>query len=489
VDDRRVAVLFPGQGAYYPGALADAYAAQPLVRETFEEIDAVARPALGRTVVERLFGSSPPAIEALLSEAPDVLQLAIYGLSVATYRLLETGGLRPAVLVGHSFGEIGALVCAGAFTVRQGAEIVLHRMAALSALGDAGGYMAALALDASRARRLLDLVGDERVAVAVENTPQQTVVSGPAAAMDTVAAVAKALGASSVRLRSPYPFHSPLLDPAVADFAARLRDVPAQPPRLPVFSPILGRHYAPDDDLGAALAEHFVRPVRFGAAVRRLHEDGIGLFVEAGALETLGKLVRQLLPDDQVTAVACLDPALGDARSLQRAQRILTEYGAIAPADPPVEVVSALLPGLEPSVANAFWAARGAAVLDFVRRELRDFPQETGPREAAPEVGPPPAAAAPAAPAAEGMTRAALFAELTATYAAALEYPEEVFTDEVELEAELGVDSVKQTELLAQVAERYGLPPRPADFRLSDYKTMGQVTDFVFAALDQGKAA
>jgi acyl carrier protein len=67
-------------------------------------------------------------------------------------------------------------------------------------------------------------------------------------------------------------------------------------------------------------------------------------------------------------------------------------------------------------------------------------------------------------------------------YAAALEYPEDVFTPDVELEAELGIDSVKQTELLARLGEQYALPPRPADFRLADYNTLGKVVDFVAGA-------
>jgi len=68
-------------------------------------------------------------------------------------------------------------------------------------------------------------------------------------------------------------------------------------------------------------------------------------------------------------------------------------------------------------------------------------------------------------------------------YATALEYPVEVFTEDVELEADLGVDSVKQTELLSHAAGHYQLPARPTDFRLSDYSTMGGVAAFVFGAL------
>jgi len=90
-------------------------------------------------------------------------------------------------------------------------------------------------------------------------------------------------------------------------------------------------------------------------------------------------------------------------------------------------------------------------------------------------------------PSASGLSREKLFKELTTLYAAALEYPEEVFSEEVELEGELGIDSVKQTELLARVSEKYNLPERPADFRMSDYHTMGLITDFVFEM--QGKGA
>ncbi|MDQ3405071.1 MAG: acyl carrier protein, partial [Actinomycetota bacterium] len=68
-------------------------------------------------------------------------------------------------------------------------------------------------------------------------------------------------------------------------------------------------------------------------------------------------------------------------------------------------------------------------------------------------------------------------------YAEALEYPEEVFAEDVRLEAELGVDSVKQIELLTRVSQNYGLPPRDGDFRLTTYDTMGKIVDYVHAAL------
>jgi acyl carrier protein len=83
-------------------------------------------------------------------------------------------------------------------------------------------------------------------------------------------------------------------------------------------------------------------------------------------------------------------------------------------------------------------------------------------------------------------SREELFAEIVKLYATALEYPDEVFTEDVALEAELGVDSVKQAELIGRLAEQYNMPPRPEDFRLGDYDTLGKVTDFVYSQIGAG---
>ncbi|KAB0643230.1 acyl transferase, partial [Burkholderia territorii] len=82
--------------------------------------------------------------------------------------------------------------------------------------------------------------------------------------------------------------------------------------------------------------------------------------------------------------------------------------------------------------------------------------------------------------------RERLFAELVDIYAEAMEYPAEVFSETIELEAELGIDSVKQTEIIQRIIARYALPPLPANFRSGDFKAMGQIVDFVYE--NQGKA-
>jgi acyl carrier protein len=153
---------------------------------------------------------------------------------------------------------------------------------------------------------------------------------------------------------------------------------------------------------------------------------------------------------------------------------------------------------------EAFWAERSPFMIELIKSEFVSFllqrhlqwtpvemtapapPMQPAPplaQPAPPLAQPPPAEAAPAT----RLGRDRLFSELVAAYAEAMEYPPEVFTETVELEAELGIDSVKQTEILGRIREAYRLPRLPANVRINDFKTMGQIVDLVFA--NQGRAA
>ncbi|HWI62704.1 MAG TPA: acyltransferase domain-containing protein [Symbiobacteriaceae bacterium] len=492
----KVAVLFPGQGAFYSGVLHDLAPDHPQVKAVFADIDVVAKHRLGRLVSDVIFSPRKPDIKELLRDHPDVLQLALYGVAVAAYRVLEAKGLQAGVLAGHSFGEIAALVCGGAYSVRQGAEIICHRIAALNRLGEVDGAMLALGTDREQAEQLVSVVRNPQTVISGENHTRQILISGPKQVVTVLHEMARTLKLSAVILNSPYPFHSPLLQGAVSDFAGRLRAIPQAPLRVPVYSPILGRYYNAEDDLGQCLADHLVLPINFAPAIRQLYLDGVTLFVESGALDTLVKLARTILSGkDDVTVITTLDPTVGEQLSMETALKLLAERGAMfRPGD-----VSGS------PMFQEFWASHGSSIMNYIRLELETFisgmtPPAVQPAAAAIPAAPvseaapvahtasTPVALAPAPVAAGALTRQQLFAELVDLYATALEYPREVFTEDVALEAELGVDSVKQTELMARVSDHYNLPPHPADFRLSNYPTLGAIATFVFANLPGGAA-
>ncbi|MEU1947150.1 acyltransferase domain-containing protein [Streptomyces sp. NPDC020125] len=493
------AFLFPGQGGFDGEALRRAKERHPQIGRVFERLDAVTEELYASRISEVLFGERKADLRDLLDNDPWASQVAIYGAGLAAYEILAAQGATPDVLAGHSLGEITALVAAGAFSVEDGVRIVAQRVAVIERQSGVDGRMVALAAGAERTRKLLELVDEPLLAVATENHDEQTVVSGPATILDRVVAIAGQLDVGAIEIDTPFPFHTPALAPAAPEFAAYVRKLDQHPLNRPVYSPILQRYYEPGDVLAELLAEHFTRPVRFAAAVRHLRESGAEVFVEAGGRAALSKLVAKVTDGAELRSLPTL-ALTGGRLALDGTLEALREAGLAAPERG--GLAELLAPSVPSDVFAAYWSEHGHMVLELVRTELDAFRKSTetepaaGPEPAAePEAASEPAAPAPSAssasePRPEGYDRERLFEELRTLYAEALEYPEDVFEDEVQLEAELGVDSVKQVELLSRVSSRYGLPPRESGFRLATYNTMGKITDFVLEQMnDQGAHA
>ncbi|ATF33727.1 acyl transferase [Burkholderia thailandensis] len=511
----QVAFLFPGQGAFYAGATRALSGAYPVVRQAMQAIDAVSVRRLRRPLLATMWDGHI-GVEDLLRHAPDLLQLAIYATSVSCFEALRVHGARPDVLVGHSFGEIAALTCAGAFSIDEGADIVCDRIDALREAAPADGRMAAVSAspDAVRAHLAACFRGVPdgragRVRIAVENHASQTVVSGAREYVDEFCVYCARNNISAQILNSPYAFHHDDLENARIEFGRRLKAYKNKALEYPVYSPILNRHYAAADDLGACLARHLVLPVRFGDGVARLKAAGVGAFVECGALNALSRISVRALGPGAAKTFPGASSAEGELAGLEN---VLAYFNGGSVMNDDIRASNLQLDFDE------FWRNSGPGIVDKIKGELKRFFDARGLQATpAPQIvtdrgvaagfapaaatGVPPAAApvAPVAPveqaaavpvaaaASARVPRDRLFAELVAIYAEAMEYPVEVFTETVELEAELGIDSVKQTEIIQRISARYGLPPLPANFRAGDFKAMGQIVDFVYE--HQGEAA
>jgi malonyl CoA-acyl carrier protein transacylase len=515
--------LYPGQGGYSRDLLARVAAGSPAAKDACVTVAEIARS-------EMFIDLSPLTQDSidlpeLLDRAPDALQMAIYTASVASALEVSEAGVTPAVHIGHSFGEIAALTVGGVCSVADGARIVARRVRALSALPARSGFMLSVNAEHDRVRRLIEFLSEPEMAIAGINGERQIVLSGAVPAMERAAGVLEATGITAVRLPSPYPFHSPVLEPIVAAFESSLRDITWSAPTSAVYSPIEGRFYEPGDDFAAMVASHLVRPFDFYSAVRRVSADGARLFVECGGRQTLTGIIAQVLSDrsgwtavttdrgypNGATTAAIFELAAGDAAIFELAAG---DKGQAR------DKLRAILDGTSaPGVFERFWDIEGGRLFQQLREsfstfmrdeqptggprservpEQRDLPppvvpampmgasQDAGPVAAAPAAAgagpttpasPAPASPAPASPAPADGDR--IFTELARLYGEALEYPLEVFGADTELEAELGVDSVKQTDLLSRVAKRYALPSPPEGFRIVDYPTFGHVVELV----------
>ncbi|MET8676852.1 acyltransferase domain-containing protein [Streptomyces sp. NPDC004647] len=483
-------LLFPGQGGYDGAALSLAYEEHPQVRAVFESMDAVTSELFSRRISDVLFRSGPVELHQLLEDETWVSQLAVYGAGLAAHRRLTDHGVRPSAVVGHSLGEITALVAAGAYTVEDGARIVARRTSIVAEGGLTGGSMVALAVSPGRAAHLVGLVEDPLLAIAVENHDKQTVLSGPREAITQVRVISGQLKTGVADVDSPFAFHNPSLAAVAPKFAEFVRRFPQRTLTVPVYSPVLQRFYAPDEQLADPLAEHLTRPVKFSSAIRALYESGERTFVEAGGRAALTSMVPKALRDvagGEVVSLATFSKAREGEDTLTSTLTTLRTMGMASAYG-----VETLRPYLTPEFSDEefadFWAAAGREVLELVSRRASAFrgARDAGgaaasdagePTAAVPQaspVPPEPAVAAAAVP-----SGSELFSAVRSLYAGALEYPEDVMTPDAHLEAELGVDSVKQMELLGRASQLFGLSTRDPDFRLSDYDTLGKVVGMI----------
>jgi len=284
-----VAFLFPGQGAQHAGMGADWYRAEPRFREAFDECAALLAPSLGLDLRDLLYPdqrglASPPAD----LRRTDLAQPALFAVEYALARLWMAWGVAPRALLGHSVGEYVAACLAGVWTLADALRIVAARGRLVQALPP--GAMAAVARGPDALAPLLD----GAVAIAAINEPQLCTISGPSDAVARVVARLAEEGIACRPVHTSHAFHSPMMEPAVGELEALLREVPHAPPRIPFVSNLTGT-WITDEQAGSARywAEHLRRPVRFADGVRVLFADPQRLILEVGPGQTLATFARR----------------------------------------------------------------------------------------------------------------------------------------------------------------------------------------------------
>ena len=288
-----LAFLFPGQGAQRPGMLADLFVAFPALQ---------AHLARGAKWLDRILPPTaydPAAMKAQRAAITDtrVAQPALGVVELAAAELLADLGLAPAMLAGHSYGELVALTVAGSLTPDDLLALSEARAEAiLAAAGDDPGTMAAAAADADSVRAALG--DDASVVLANLNAPRQTVIAGPTPAVEAAMGRLSAAGIGAKAIPVACAFHSPVVAGAEAALLSRLAEVAVAAPRLPVFSNTRAAPHDPDPDaLRRTLAAHVARPVRFVEEIEAMYAAGARTFVEVGPGRILSGLVGKILGD------------------------------------------------------------------------------------------------------------------------------------------------------------------------------------------------
>ncbi|MBC7966980.1 MAG: acyltransferase domain-containing protein, partial [Fuerstia sp.] len=483
----RVAWLFPGQGAHYPET-PSVFSSSEHARRTLATVDDLyAASKLPR--LSSVFGN------AAIKPGEDVwwAQAWVLGVSASLIEALKAEGLRPDAVLGHSFGEFTASLAANVTTLSQSIELAKHRANAVMSHMRVPGGLLSIRAAVHEVDAILKPAG-LTVYVTHLNSTRQTVIAGSREGIAAAKALLDQRGLPSMSISVPAPFHTPLLAAAEVAFERMSASVPMRPPVCGFLSATSVQYLAEPCSIRNSLVRQLTQPVMYMPSIQRMLGEGFRVLLEVGPNDVLTRMNRDIV-DSQAICLSLDVPGQSFEERMLLVHAVLECVASVhapqrhaspgpqsssAPTEQTSSSVSAttapavfdvtrtrratrkpITPSTEPAVMPAVLDTKAALNGRSVH------PTELPQRGIQPALQP--ASSSKTAPAISDAQLRTFTRDLVVELTG---YSPEIVDFEADLEADLGIDSIKKAQILGELGEWLGLTVRPESLRLDSVRTL-----------------
>lgn len=294
----KIGFLFPGQGSQFVDMGKGLFHLEPLFQKYCKQVFGLAKEKHKLDIESILFPEIHKIKEAQ-TQIKDTLiaQFSLFAIEYSLAKTLIDYGIKPDVMIGHSFGELVAAAVSGVFPLEDALQLIYHRGNHMN-LMQKGGMVAIRAAEKRIGGILRKKLKNHPLSIAGINSPVQTVVSGKEEDLKKLEQILAIENLNFVRLNAALPFHSSMMDPMLSSFTKSLGQIKFNSPQIPFVSNVTGKPIKPKE---AKDPEYWAKQVRatvqFGPGVKHMFSQGKMLLFEVGPGDQLGKLAKQSISE------------------------------------------------------------------------------------------------------------------------------------------------------------------------------------------------